>query len=203
MPPTVVFDLVGTLLDPGALGEPFGAGRELGLAALDDAVAMAMVDTLTGEHRPFPELVRGGLERHVALRDLPREPIDEALDLLRRLPAYPEAGQALGRLRDAGCELATSRTRAGSTAPRARSRTRSATRPTRPRTCSTGTEGPQAARESRGRPPGPYRADQAAKRTRRVASTRRAPLRTESWTARPWSTTSTALPSGRRSATSW
>ena len=105
MPRTVVFDHVGTQLDPGALGEPFGAGRELGLAALDDAVAMAMVDTLTGEHRPFPELVRGGLERHVALRNLPREPIDAALDLLRRLPPYPEAGQALGRLRDAGCQL--------------------------------------------------------------------------------------------------
>jgi 2-haloacid dehalogenase len=103
---TVVFDLVGTLLDPGALGEPFGAGRDLGLAALDDAVAMAMADTLAGEHRPFPELVRGGLERHVALRDLPREPIDAALDLLRRLPPYPGARAALARLRDAGCELA-------------------------------------------------------------------------------------------------
>src|SRR6185312_16363866 len=47
----VLFNLTGTLVDPTVLAQPLGdsgADEELVLSALDDTVAMAMVDQLTG-----------------------------------------------------------------------------------------------------------------------------------------------------------
>ena len=52
----VLLNLTGTLVDPTVLAQPLGdsgADEELVLAALDDTVAMAMADALTGETTPL------------------------------------------------------------------------------------------------------------------------------------------------------
>ena len=50
----VLFDLNGTLLDPSGVGDPVGLGAADSLAALDEAVMLAMAETLS---------VTGGLFR--------------------------------------------------------------------------------------------------------------------------------------------
>jgi 2-haloacid dehalogenase len=99
----VLFDLNGTLLDAGAMtaGWP-GAPRGVGLRALDDAVAQAMVDTITDEHRPFPEYVRAALAHLAAVAGLPDELVDQAATMARALPPHADAEPALRALADAG-----------------------------------------------------------------------------------------------------
>src|SRR3954468_13726332 len=99
----VLFDLNGTLLDAGAMtaGWP-GAPRGAGLRALDDAVAQAMVDTITGEFRPFPDYVGAALGHLAAVAGLPRELADQGLTIARALPPFADAAGALTALRDAG-----------------------------------------------------------------------------------------------------
>ncbi|HYF26407.1 MAG TPA: HAD family hydrolase [Baekduia sp.] len=100
----LVFDLVGTLLDVGRLSDAWDglADRRLGWLALDDALAQAMVDTLTGVFRPFPELVEAGLRRQAAQAGLGDAPVPRAMAMLPRLPPYPDAAEALALARDAG-----------------------------------------------------------------------------------------------------
>jgi 2-haloacid dehalogenase len=99
----VLFDLNGTLLDAGAMtaGWP-GAPRGAGLRALDDAVAQAMVDTITGEFRPFLDYVRAALGRLAAVAGLPEELADQGAMMARALPPFADAADALTVLRDAG-----------------------------------------------------------------------------------------------------
>jgi len=99
----VLLDLNGTLLDAGAMtaGWP-GAPRGAGLRALDDAVAQAMVDTIAGEFRPFPDYVRAALGHLAAVAGLPEELADQGATMARALPAFDDAADALRTLRDAG-----------------------------------------------------------------------------------------------------
>jgi 2-haloacid dehalogenase len=98
----VLFDLNGTLLDPGGMTAAWpGAPRGVALRALDDAVAQAMVDTMTGEFRPFLDYLRAALAHLAAVAGLPDEAVEEAALAARGLPPFPEAADALRRLGDA------------------------------------------------------------------------------------------------------
>ena len=99
-----LFDLNGTLLDPGGVGAPVGLSVDDSVAALDEAVLAAMVDTLSGVYRPLPELLRSGLVRRAQLEGHPAG-IEEAMERAKRMPPYPGAGQAIERLRGAGLEV--------------------------------------------------------------------------------------------------
>ena len=86
----VLFDVNGTLLDPRAI-----TGSEDGLGILDLTVMQAMVDTMTGGVRPFPEYMGAALE--IAGAD-----IERGLAAAAALPPYPDAHGALAALRAAG-----------------------------------------------------------------------------------------------------
>jgi 2-haloacid dehalogenase len=86
----VLFDLNGTLLDPGDMAP-----------ALDEAILLSMAETLSGSYRPFSELLRAALARLG----------EGAAD--RSMRPYPDAAAAIGRLRDGGlrpCVLTNSAT---------------------------------------------------------------------------------------------
>lgn len=84
----ICFDLNGTLVDPRGL-----TGDERGEDVLDAVVLQAMADTLSGEWRPFHEHVAAVCAR-------------VGVDSPGAMPAFPDAAEALGVLRDAGFELA-------------------------------------------------------------------------------------------------
>src|SRR3954452_16443361 len=93
-----LFDLNGTLLDPAGIGEPAGLDGEASGAALDEAILHSMAETLSGGYRPFSDFLRSALHRSAG-RD---EGLDRAMERVSRMPAYPEAAQALERIRSAG-----------------------------------------------------------------------------------------------------
>jgi 2-haloacid dehalogenase len=104
----VIFDLNGTLVDPSVLAQPLGdsaAAEALVAGAFDDAVAQALVATITGEHAPFPELLEAALRRRVALSGGDPEAAGDAIALLGSMPAFLEAPAALERLRGEGLRL--------------------------------------------------------------------------------------------------
>lgn len=105
---TVVFDLNGTLTDSAALGAPWGdaAPARFGAEVLDEAIAMSMVDTLTGTFRRFPDLLHGALVRRATLAGLPLEPVRAAMEAATTLPARPDAAAALDHLREHGHTVA-------------------------------------------------------------------------------------------------
>lgn len=107
VPGPVLFDLNGTLLDIATISRPWGSERgPLALRALDDAVMAGMTATLTGSYRPFAELLRAALERRARLEGLDASLVDNALDLTKRMPPYPEVPGALDLLRARGVRLA-------------------------------------------------------------------------------------------------
>jgi 2-haloacid dehalogenase len=97
----VLFDLNGTLVDPTGIGEPVGLGASDSLAALDEAVMLAMAETLTGEWRPLPGFLRAALLRRARVDGRP-DGINEAMERASRMPPYPDAVVALDRLRGGG-----------------------------------------------------------------------------------------------------
>ena len=99
---TVVFDLNGTLTDTAALAAPWGgaAPARFGPDVLDEAIAMSMVDTLTGTFRRFPDLLLGALVRRATLAGLPLGPVEAAMKAATALPPRPEAAAALDHLRE-------------------------------------------------------------------------------------------------------
>lgn len=103
-PAWIAFDLNGTLLDPAALLDEQHA--DLARRALDDAVLQAMADTLTGEHRPFPDYLRAALERTLHVADLDDALLDAAMQRARTLPAFPDAADALKSLTAGGYRVA-------------------------------------------------------------------------------------------------
>lgn len=103
-PTWIAFDLNGTLLDPAAMLDVEHA--ELARVALDDAVLQAMADTLTGEHRPFPEYLHAALERALRVAGIDDAVLDEAMSRARTLPAFPDAAEALASLAGAGYRVA-------------------------------------------------------------------------------------------------
>jgi 2-haloacid dehalogenase len=99
----VLFDVNGTLLDPRGLTASWeGAPSGLGLSVLDQTVLQSMVETMTGEFRPFPEYLRAALAHRAALLGLGEEAVEEGVRAGGALPPYPEAADALSRLVLAG-----------------------------------------------------------------------------------------------------
>jgi 2-haloacid dehalogenase len=99
----VLFDVNGTLLDPRALTASWqGAPPGLGLSVLDQTVLQSMVDTLTGEFRPFTDYVRAALAHRAQLLGLGDDAVESGMTAAAALPAYPDAADALARLRLAG-----------------------------------------------------------------------------------------------------
>jgi 2-haloacid dehalogenase len=102
----VLFDVNGTLLDPGGLTAGWeGAPRGVGLRVLDDAVAQAMVDTMTGEFRPFSEYLRSALAARAAVLGLGQDAVRGGVEAAAALAPYPDADDALARLQLAGATL--------------------------------------------------------------------------------------------------
>jgi 2-haloacid dehalogenase len=104
----VLFNLTGTLVDPAVLAQPLGdsgADEDLVLAALDDAVAMAMVDALTGALTPLDKLVEAAMRRRLRLAGNDEDKAAAALELMSTMPAYLEVPGALESLRARGLRL--------------------------------------------------------------------------------------------------
>jgi 2-haloacid dehalogenase len=104
----VLFNLTGTLVDPTVLAQPLGdsgADEEIVLAALDDAIAMAMVDNLTGAMAPLDELVAAAMRRRLRLAGSDVDRVTSALELMGTMPAYLEVPGALEALRARGLRL--------------------------------------------------------------------------------------------------
>jgi 2-haloacid dehalogenase len=104
----VLFNLTGTLVDPSVLAQPLGdsgADEELVLNALDDTIAMAMVDALTGGSTPFNDMMEAAMRRRLRLAGTDEERAAAALALVSTMPAYLEAPGALESLRAHGLKL--------------------------------------------------------------------------------------------------
>jgi 2-haloacid dehalogenase len=104
----VLFNLTGTLVDPTVLAQPLGdsgADEELVLSALDDAIAMAMVDNLTGATNPLDALVGAAMRRRLRLAGNDEARAAAALELMATMPAYLEVPGALETLRSRGLRL--------------------------------------------------------------------------------------------------
>jgi 2-haloacid dehalogenase len=97
-PRWTLFDLNGTLLDPGGIGTPLGLSREESLAAFDDAIAGSMAETMSGSYRPLPEFLRAAL----VARGGGDAEIEAAMERAKRMPPYPDCAAALEHLRAAG-----------------------------------------------------------------------------------------------------
>jgi len=99
----VLFDVNGTLLDPRALTASWeGAPPGLGLSVLDQTVLQSMVDTIGGEFRPFTDYVEAALAHRAELLGLGAEAVEAGMTAAKALPPYPDAADALARLRLAG-----------------------------------------------------------------------------------------------------
>src|SRR4051795_6366472 len=85
-----LFDLNGTLVDPGVLLEP----PELPVAALDEANVMAMITVIAGRAAEFKPLLDAALGR--GLERAGRDPAEAepALERLSEMPAFPEVPDA-------------------------------------------------------------------------------------------------------------
>ena len=104
----VLFNLTGTLVDPTVLAQPLGdsgADEELVLAAIDDAIAMAMADTLTGALTPLEELMHAAMRRRLRLAGGDPERAAAAIALMATMHAYLEVPGALESLRARGLRL--------------------------------------------------------------------------------------------------
>ena len=88
----VLFDLNGTLLDPGPLRP-----------ALAFALHLAHADGLTGTYTPLPECLRASLEA----RGASPEEVEAGLEQVRAMPAFPDAAEAIATLQGAGLGAAS------------------------------------------------------------------------------------------------
>lgn len=104
-----LFDLNGTLLDPGVIAEPLGGGiadRRLVREAFHEALLLTMADALSGgPHRPPTEYLRATLERALRSPDRDAASLDEAMERARAMDPFPDAPAALILLREAGLHL--------------------------------------------------------------------------------------------------
>jgi 2-haloacid dehalogenase len=104
----VLFNLTGTLVDPSVMAQPLGdsgSDEDLVLDALDDAVAMAMVEAITGGSTRFNDLISAAIRRRLRLASRDEGPASVALELMGTMPAYLEAPGALEELRGRGLRL--------------------------------------------------------------------------------------------------
>src|SRR5215211_7435445 len=82
-----------------------GADEDLVAAAVDDAVQLAMVVTLTRREAAFADLVRAGLRRRLRLAGRQEGLADDAVGLMGSMPAFLDAPAALEHLRGIGLRL--------------------------------------------------------------------------------------------------
>ncbi len=109
---TIVFDVNETLLDLSALDSLFA--EHFGDAAVrhswfTQVLQSALLSNILGEYRDFGVMAAAALEM-VAARSaitLSAEASREILGGMRTLPAHPEARDAIVRLKQSGCRLAT------------------------------------------------------------------------------------------------
>jgi 2-haloacid dehalogenase len=105
----VLFDLNGTLLDLSGTAGPLGGGeqdRALVSEAFQHALLLTMADTLSGApYRPLPEYLRATLERALRAEGRDLGALDSAMGRAATLDAFPEAGTALARLRNASLRV--------------------------------------------------------------------------------------------------
>ena len=101
----VLFDMNGTLLDPGGIGEPLGLSPAESLQLLDETILLSMAETLSGGQRPFPELLESCLRRRAELSGAGADAVQDALRLAAGMPAYPDAALAIARLAGAGLSV--------------------------------------------------------------------------------------------------
>ena len=111
MRPVIAFDLNGTLLDLSALDPYFlrtFGDTEARREWFSELLQSTMVATITGSFVDFPTLGKNALDVLAGKRDLMlgSEEKIELLQNLRQLPAFPDVGPALERLREAGFQLA-------------------------------------------------------------------------------------------------
>jgi 2-haloacid dehalogenase len=97
-----LFDLNGTLLDPGGVGAPMGLTAAESLDALSDAVTLSMAETLSGAYRPLPELLEASLIRRAG----GSAGVEEAMERARGMPPFPDCKDALAALHEASIETA-------------------------------------------------------------------------------------------------
>ena len=103
-----LFDLNGTLVDFAVMAQPLGdSGADEALVedAIDDAIQLAMVVTLSRREAVFKDLVRAGLRRRLRLAGRDPAPADDALALMGSMPAFIDAPAALEQLRGIGLRL--------------------------------------------------------------------------------------------------
>lgn len=104
----VFFDMNGTLLDPAGIADPLGGGhdeRQLVEDALDEAILLAMADTLSGDYRPLAEHLAATLERRLRVGGRDTSALDQALERAKAMDPFPEAATALDALGNTGLRL--------------------------------------------------------------------------------------------------
>ncbi len=105
----VFFDLNGTLLDPSGMAAELGDGddaRRLVQGAFEEALLLAMADTLSGAYRPLSEHLRAALERWLFVSGHEMQALESMMRRADAMDPFPEAEQALKRLGDAGLRVA-------------------------------------------------------------------------------------------------
>lgn len=105
----VLFDMNGTLLDPTGLAAALGGGQEhrrMVEEGFDEALLQSMADTMSGGYRPLPDYLRAALERRLLGSGEGTARLDAAMEKASAMDPFPEAADALDRLRDGDLELA-------------------------------------------------------------------------------------------------
>jgi 2-haloacid dehalogenase len=102
----VLFDLNGTLLDPGGIAEPLGGTEQDGRLVADafqEALLLTMADTVSrGPYRPLPDYLRATLERGLRAAGRGTDRLEDAMGRASAMDPFPEAEAAVGLLHEAG-----------------------------------------------------------------------------------------------------
>jgi 2-haloacid dehalogenase len=107
-PSWVLFDLNGTLLDIASVAEPLGDDTQLVDEAFQETVLHTMADSLSGApYRPLPDYLRAALERRLRAAGRDTGALDAAMERAAAMDPFPEAGEALRTLREAGAKTGT------------------------------------------------------------------------------------------------
>lgn len=102
-PAHALFDLNGTLFDPGVIAKSLPADLNDGSveAILGDAVLLGAVETMTGSYRDFAELLRVAAGRQLELGGR-LDALDTVMAAVRRMRPFDDAPDAISTLRAAG-----------------------------------------------------------------------------------------------------
>jgi 2-haloacid dehalogenase len=108
-PSWVLFDLNGTLLDPRPVATAIASpdAELIVVEALRDAVTQGMVDTLSGEHRPFLTYIENALRRQALLHhlDLDEAAVDRLTAAMATMPPFSDSSDATRTLSEAGIRV--------------------------------------------------------------------------------------------------